>query len=498
MGLHGYGGWVKGRRAGETRVEPTASTSKQIAISEKDELALLRMTKVDLVWKILRELRRAQEEQWSPPPSGPATTLDLPPVIWVGDGRAISATRELIEAVRNYSQIVFSNQTQLKSRFKFSELNQIVERCFALVLSDLDLDDDDDILIQAIQDRVAFKIDERLRVQETERVLTLGCHLIEGASPYPIVVGPVIFETRESWRQRMLIEGKLSKVTARRLDSRWRGKRLRRRRASLDTNAEHSIVKSIDRCPIVCSIATKDLSWKNHQEKGLIAGRLALTALSLLWARPSEGLRWLRLLYDRSIARRFTASFGSGNRVAINDHLAEFPAGRYSDPDLVKSITENQWLLDTIGLAINGFVKPNAEQNRQRMLETLFLSVWWYHEACREQMDQFATTKFVSSMDALAHGGKAKAIIRLIETTLGKKADEALMQDGRTTANVVNRFYDHGRSRLIHGSSEDFAHDWNQMRSDAEVIGRHLLIACCRWIFDYPSAKSLMEIHNTR
>jgi hypothetical protein len=128
------------------------------------------------------------------------------------------------------------------------------------------------------------------------------------------------------------------------------------------------------------------------------------------------------------------------------------------------------------------------------MMNALLLSLWWFHAACREPQDQMATTMFTASMDALAAGGKAKGIVRLIEARLGPKADDPLMKDGRSTSSVIGQIYDAGRSRLIHGSSADFAHDWTSMRGGAEAIGRWLLVACCDWLSENPTIDKVKEL----
>ena len=114
-------------------------------------------------------------------------------------------------------------------------------------------------------------------------------------------------------------------------------------------------------------------------------------------------------------------------------------------------------------------------------MNALFLSLWWYHEACREPLDQMATIKFAASMDVLAGGGGKGAIVQLIGARLGHKPDDKLMKDGRTTKQVVAQIYGLGRSQLIHGSSDDFAHDWSQVRGSAEAVGRLLIITCCKY-----------------
>ncbi|OAO04807.1 hypothetical protein A8B75_06585 [Sphingomonadales bacterium EhC05] len=438
--------------------------------------------KASLISEILAELRKAQTEKWKRPPAAPVKKISFPPALWLGDGRSIRVTEALLDAVYAYTRICWNNDPALKPRFKIDELNKLTAQSFGLALAEIDLDDSDAQLHPVVSEHVEELLDKQIAGHNRPIDLTLGCHLIEGDEPYPLQVGPVVFETREAWRLRMLAAGKLSPTTARRLYARWSGTSPRKRKRSFDSFVEESIVDAIGECPVVCSVATDGLSGKYIQEKGLLAARLAMTAISLTWYRPSEGLRWMNLLYDRRRSHRHTVLFGSGTNVGSNSACAELPLGRYSEPELLESLRSYRWLFEQIGEAIYGYIQPNRSMKRPKVLNALFLSLCWYHEACRESLDQIATTKFAASMDALTGGKGVPGILSLISARLGPKPDDPLMKDGRKTKKVIAQIYNDGRSKLIHGASADFAHDWTQVRVSAEVIGRWLLVSSCDWL----------------
>lgn len=443
-------------------------------------------TKSELIAEMLREIRKAQTEKWHPPKSGSVKQISFPPTLWPGDGRSFSATEGLLKAIAAYARISWDNNPKLRPRFKVDELERLVHQAVATALGEIDLDLSDQQLHPVVSDRVTAVLAEQVEQSIRPIDLTVGCHLIEGNEPYPIQIGPVRFDTREAWRQRMLEAGKLSETTARRLLARWNGEPLKKRKHSFDSAAEEAISDAIGDCPVVCSVSTEGLSGKYVQQKGLLAARLALTAISLSWYHPSEGLRWMNLLYDRHRDRRYTVLFGSDTKVGSNSERPEMPSGRYSEPELLDNIRSNQWLFDQVGEALFAYLQPIRPLTRPKAMNALFLSIWWYHEACREAQDQIATTKFAASMDALAGGKKARGIIALIGARLGHKPDDPLMKDGRKTKDLINQIYDAGRSRLIHGSSDDFAHDWTQLRGSAEAIGRWLLILSCKWFSGHP------------
>lgn len=451
-------------------------------------------SKTALIAKILLELRKAQTEKWKRGPEGPVKRISFPPALWLGDGRSILATESLLAAVHAYAQICWNNDPALKLRFKIDEMNNLARQSFGLALAEIDLEDSDAQLHPVVSERVEELLAERIALHNRPIDLTLGCHLIEGDEPYPLQVGPVIFETREAWRLRMLAAGKLSWTTARRLHARWNGKPPRERKRSFDSSAEESILDAIGECPVVCSVATDGLSGKYIQEKGVLAARLAMTAISLTWYQPSEGLRWMNLLYDRRRSHRHTVLFASGTNVGASSERAELPIGRYSEPELLESLRSYWWMLEQIGEALYGYVQPNRLAKRPKVMNALFLSLCWYHEACRESLDQIATTKFAASMDALTGGKEVPGILSLISARLGPKPDDPLMKDGRKTKKVIAQIYNDGRSKLIHGASTDFAYDWTQVRESAEAIGRWLLISSSRWLSENTAVDDLNSL----
>ena len=455
-------------------------------------------SKTDLIDKILKELRRAQIEPWKPPPPGKVKELRLPPGLPLSDGRQIRATDKLLDAVSDYSNITLTNEPTLKSRFKNAELYQLAARSFAEVLQSVDLDKANTELCDTVKSDVDKKLEEMIARHRQAIQLTLGCHLIDGDAAYPIKIGPVVFETREQWRLRSEREGKLTAITARRLKAAWGGEKLRKRKTSHDSLNEGAILDTIGNGPTVCTVSTDGLSSKMIKEKGLLAARLAMTAISLIWTNPSQGLSWMNLLYDGQVFHRHYVLFRESGYAGSSSSISQTPFGRWTDDDMISYLKSYQWLFDQAGEALNNYVQPAKGAARPIITNALFLSLWWFYEACREPSDQMATTKFAASMDALSGGHKAKGIINFIEARLGMRADKSIMKDGQTVKKVVTEFYDAGRSRMIHGSSDNFAHDWSEVRSAAEAVGRHCLVAASDWLTENPNPMTLKRFPNHR
>ncbi|NCP19914.1 MAG: hypothetical protein GW855_12230 [Erythrobacter sp.] len=406
----------------------------------------------------------------------------MPPMLPVGDGRQLPATDELLQAVYQLAELQWRNETSLKPRFKIGELANLYRDSFGEVLSALDPDKDDEELVSDLGKNVSDLLSSRIRLRDRPVDLTLGCHLFEGEAAYPIRVGPVVFETREQWRLRLVSEGRISYITARRLASRWAGSPIRKRKRSFDEDAETEIFNSVGDCSTICTVSTRELSSANTKEKGILAARMAMAAIALIWPRPSQTLEWMNLLYDRRLDNRYTVQFSSGTHVGFSHERGQLPCGKFVDQEEIEILRNYGPLLEQIGEALTSYAQPSDETKRPNLMNALFLSLWWFHEACREPLDQIAVTKFAASMDALVKGQDAHAILRFIEARTGIGPKDTLITTGLTTEKVMDKIYGKGRSQLIHGSSKDFSHDWSEPRAIAEVVGRMCLVEACGWM----------------
>lgn len=451
------------------------------------------MSKNALINRILYDLRNARNERWSPPPNGPVKRVSFPPVLPIEDG-VLSVTEDVLAAVHEYSEIWSNNDSSLKARFKKSELSDLAGRAFGQALASIDLDHPDAELTHHIRRLVDDSLCILARYDHKPVEVVLGCHLLEGENAYPIHIGPVSFETREQWLHRSTRMGRTSSTTTRRLKAMWAGGRVRRRKPSLDEHAERSIIDAIGECPIICTVEADGLSSKMLQEKSGLAARLAMTAISMMWSHPSQGLTWMNLLIDGRAFHKCYAVFGAGRHAGSFSSISQMPKGRWTDEELIAEVKRFQPIYDILGEAIRTFVQPDAPAPRPTLAASIFLSLWWLQAGCREQADQIATAKFVASMDALVTGDDPYAILKFLKARAGYEADSRLMTDGRTAKAVIFDLYSVRRSKLLHGSSVDFAHDWSSARATAESLAQFCLILACTWMTKNPEVDALAEL----
>lgn len=448
-------------------------------------------TKRELLTKIISDLIVVQgkPEAWH---SGTERRdFGLPPDLYLGDGRTIRVTEEAISAAGAFARILIANDHLIQTKFTKKEFDGLVKQHLAVVLATLNLEKNIDDLVEEVIINFQNDFPEKVLTYNNLVELTLGGHLINNEDMYPLKIGPVEFLPRQIWLKKLLDENKISNATFRRVSAQWIGSKLKKRKISWDSNFEDSIIKSIGRCPIVCSVSTSNLASNFRKQKGLLAARIAMTAVSLVWQHPSKSLSRTGLLYDGLDQRRHTIIVGSNGVVGTESSTHNLAVGIHATDDFKNLFVHYKNLFEEIGLALLNWTQPQKSNSRPNMMNALFLSLFWYNEACKDESDLVATTKFAASMDALTKGKKSKGIARFIESRLGLAKDQSLMKDGRNATSLINLIYNKSRSELIHGNSTDYGYDWDDRRNTAEELGRLCILTACDWMSQNPNSDDL-------
>ncbi len=446
-------------------------------------------SKSNLLTKIAREFSEAQKEDtplWNPPPG----KISFPPLLSVGNGEHLQATEGLLTAVGDYASVLLRNSATLRAAFSIKEFRSIVGLVFGRALNSMQSTAPDGTILGSLVDA---SIQEEIDARKRDTDLLIGCWLFEDASAYPISVGPVTFQPRLRWLAAQIATGTLSKTTGRRLQRTWSGERLNSRKSGFDNYKERAIIEAVDRCSIVCQVKTHGLSSDLVRQKGLMAARMAMATLSLPWENSQQTLERMNMIYDGPPRSRHYAittaigGFGSGTSIVTT------PFGQHSQEPLKPVLAQFQPTFDVVGESLTAYVNPHATIRRPKIANAVFLSLWWFHEGCRESSDQMAVTAFAASLDALAAGGTARGIKELIEARLGVAPSTALMSDGRTAGSVVDAVYK-ARSCLIHGSSGDYLEDWTSLRTTAMVVARLLLLQVTYWLQKNPNIDNVKAL----
>lgn len=436
-------------------------------------------TKTALIARILQELATAQE---TPMGGAPQETVLMPPLLPIGDGNFLPVTRALIDYVDRFAQIVSDNDQIIAQTYATADLQGLVHRAFGQALATIDLDHSSDVNCCQIADKVAAYLkDERERDLGAKEFI-FGAWFLRGHAAHDFHLGPVRMVDRISWSETARAAGQISTVTERRLRRSWSGKKLQKRIVSMDEHREQAVLDAVGKCPAICSVRTVGLVGKAAEQKALLTARLAHTAISLLWLTPSVALEGLALRYDGHLHYRNYAILDDRGGFGSSSSWTHVPGGQVTPPDWDDVWSGSDWLKGPVGEALSVYVEPARKTDRPKVLNALFLALWWFHQACLESAPLMAVVKFAASMDALADGGKRKGIVQLIETQRGPShRGTPILTSGETVDALLAEIYDYARSRTIHGTNKRFGHDWSGTRARAEVLARLCLRMACNW-----------------
>jgi hypothetical protein len=439
-------------------------------------------SKSDLLRTICAEFFKAQQgglARWRPKKG----QVNFPPLLPVGDGEQLSATEDMLSAVRDYANAILQNSAAFRTSFSVKEFHDIVRLSFGRALRELQTTNPDP---HALGDKVKGLIQQQTESRQRKAALVVGCWLFEDPQVYPVSIGPVVFNQRATWLAAQKQAGSISPTTARRLGRIWSGRRVQERKSRRDGYKERSIKDAVDRCPIVCQVETHGLSFELVRQKGLVAARIAIAALSLPWADPQRAMQRMNLIYDGPPRSQDYALLSDGGGWGSGSSVVVTPFGQHSNGPLRPRLQDYQPTFDVVGEALAAFVDPSAQATRPQIANAVFLSLLWFHQGCRETSDQMAVTAFAASLEALTAGGRAKGIAELVEARLGVSPGAVLMRDGRTSVSVITAIYNAGRSQFIHGSSVDHTEDWTPLRTAAMSLAHQVILNTTHWLSQNP------------
>lgn len=441
---------------------------------------------IELVKDIIRELVDLENIPMEARSDG--DVFSLPRMIDAGNGESLVVSRKLDEGIERMAKRLMDDDPSLKPKFTQAEWREIVRRAFGPALASIDLDDDLEANASKVLTQVKTTANPTATGKRT-REYAFGCTLFGGKDFKPFAVGPVLFEPRAIWLERKNQDGGVTKVSLRRIQQIWQGANIRKRKPSFDSIAETNVIDAIGSCQFVCSVKVYDFGAEAGQEKALMAARSAITAIALTWQIPSKVLSGINLAFDRQPHRRKTLAFIDGKGIRAGSSWSHLPIGPHITPDEWENvIKERSDIFAVVGEMLNYIVSASGKSARPNMMSTLFHSFLWFHEGCREPWSHIAVVKLAASLDALACGKASAGIIMLIHARLKMEGNSPIRLGGPTVRNVIERIYNSGRSRLIHGNNDELSGDWSDMKALAEQFCRLCLLLCLEWIAKHPNS----------
>ncbi|ESX63542.1 hypothetical protein X760_00325 [Mesorhizobium sp. LSHC422A00] len=431
-----------------------------------------------LVSNIIVELTRIQSA--AAPPWREDDDFPLPRMIAVDGERTLYVSKKIDDLIDLVSLQIHSSDSELGKRIGTSELHSIVRRAFGPALAAIDLDHGISENAKTALSNVRLFVEQSINREKLRYEHCFGCTLFSRLLIPDFAIGAVRFETRMRWLERKRAEGDISLTTYRRTKKVWSGSKIRARKSSFESMGESDVLDAISDCPYVCSITTDGYSLGLGREKALIAARLALTSIALLWQTPSKRLDGFNLAYDRTVHFQTAMAFHEGHILTSRTKIHLTVDGNFSEEKWGSLVEERENYFST-AQEIIGYNLSLTDVPRANLVRALFHAILWFHEGCRDRSPLIAIVKFAAAMDALACGGGENGILCLFSARLGLKGDARVFSDGTTLKSAVSVIYGYGRSRTMHGSNERIGTDWSNNSARAEQLARLCLSSCMEW-----------------
>lgn len=441
---------------------------------------------------IVKELLAGQRPERVAEPFQPEHLFELPPQLPAGNNRWLPFSQIGEQHIRAFAKILVDNDPRIAKAFSKIEVADIVGRAFGAAFAGIDIDVDHTLIDEQVFTLVCQELAAAFSPPEGTEDLILGCWALTGAGTEDLRIGPVRFVERGLWLREMEATDRISATSARRIRARWERRSVPSRKSSVDNTRERGIVDSIGDTDTVCVVTTRGLTHKVAEEKGLLAGRIALTTLALHWQTPSKAIERMGLLHDGPLFRRVSVVTADRGVIRTATGFSGIK-GHFITDEWCEMQKDSDWLWVPIGEALTEFVQPSQNPTRPSLMNALFVALWWFHEACRERSALIAIVKYWACLDALAGGKDEGGIRELIAARLGIGQDAALTKTGKTVKTAVREIYG-ARSLTIHGTNSLFGYDWMETRALSESIASICIRACCHWIYENAGSDDLAAL----
>ena len=414
---------------------------------------------------------------------------------WIPKGNGDSlVTNETIEhEIRNVADWMRQQTPSVRNTHSIKEWRGIVRSFFGPALVQLDFTDPTANVGRALKAIIEQELNAHI-AGYSKRGTAMGVWLFSHPTDPSFSIGPVRFESKQTWLDGVLECGDIDKVTHRRLSKAFSGHTPKKRKSSPTAAQEHSILSAVGNAPTVCTVITHGLAPQTTQRRAILAVRLALTSISLLWATPSNVLDHFRISTDHGWRIIRTVPVTPGPRMIGGSRVVGMPPGfPIAADDWNWFVDENRSFLRLAGKTIACWTSKETREQASKLLLNLSQSIFFFWKACREESDVMAVVEYVAALESLASGGKEAGIRQLLAARLDMDEDD-LFYKGKTLRQVIKGIYGTGRSQTIHGTNSEIVQDWSSVRALAETIARVAIVSSIAWLNQNPNETDPKEL----
>lgn len=399
------------------------------------------------------------------------------------NGRQCIFTEDIENLLSKFSKITYDNlRTDLE--IEYEQYRKLVRKALVKLYTQDRLDRKIEVINQT-KKIIKKEVETLLKVLDRKHVNYIAANTLQLESIEEIKIGCMVINTVDQWIDKVDFNdyAKRTYLNKPKENSEW--KSLLRRKIS-DKNSEISglaeeIYNVVTDANSVIKVTVEGIEQELSKKISKILAKAALDMISLVIG--VERAFFQQTIHSERLGPIMTYDLlefngylgGPGSTIEKQRHPVF-----YTKEDEIKFRKELDEYLAYFEYIVNGFT-GKQECKHPKLATKWIYALIWFAEGVRESNDLIAVAKLASCFDTLSHGSKNSGIKKLLCNILEMEDNEILFGgaiNSMTIHEFVSRFYDDGRSRILHGTIENLLESFLIDKKRLINCGRIILLEC--------------------
>lgn len=413
------------------------------------------------------------------------------------NGKQCLVNSEINLHIRNLCQILYANLNNAELEIDEARYGYVVNKAIVDLYTEKKFSDNPEdaknnikLLKKDIEAKLGY-----VRKHNTHHFAASTIGLEFGT---PIIIGPVTIMDRDTWIDSVDYRDDVKDTYWGEKKDNYEWKKILREalknKESKLSGLALEVYSVIEKSKAIVSVDVKGMESRLSERFAHIIAKTSLDMISLCMGVNHAFVQ--QVLYDERLKPGMTYSLSSYD--GFLDHRG-FSLAEHCIP-IFTSYEHKQKGIDVLRKYQPQFsyILSNLEENKDNTHPILAMK-WmfalnWYAEGMRESNDAIALAKLASCLDTLSSSGKLAGIKTLICNILNL-TDETKIFDINgvqplTLHAFVKRFYDDGRSRILHGTLESMLESFEIDRKRLANLARDVLLECANRLHTYDGEDS--------
>ncbi|MFJ3375408.1 hypothetical protein ACIPLA_10880 [Pseudomonas sp. NPDC086112] len=408
----------------------------------------------------------------------------IPNFVTAENGQERHFTRKAREAITQLTNTLHVNRLPGSLRVELDIYTTLVRQAVADLHADGEFSGLSEQEDNSASVRLKQLVEERLTKLVKEYTHYFPAWTLGMEKEKPFIIGPVTFMSRSDWIDSVdfpqnLKDRFLNETEA---NNRWKEILKEGLNRSHDASAliglAEIIYGVIDKCPAILKVTIRGYEQDLSKKLAKLTCKTALDAVSLGFGAPEH-------FHQQALYEERLPPVGSDSLIETNGllWLPGFVLGKrisfLSSQQVSEALDGMGNILSAFASALDGLVEPHSHSH-PKLASRWATALDWFSEGNRESSDAVALAKLGTCLDVLACGGKNVGIREMVIHLTGVSGSEQVIQGTRprTLEQLVKDIYDHGRSKILHGTHHDRLESFANERRQAASLARIALIEC--------------------